>query len=150
MILIAHDIRSLHNVGAFFRTSDAFGIKKIYLTGYTGCPPRKEIAKTALGSEHRVPWEHREELDPLITELKEKGMMVVALEIADRAIRIDELTIPVENIALILGSEVEGISSHILEQCDVIVSIPMSGIKKSLNVSVAAGIALFAITQKIQ
>ena len=150
MILIAHDIRSLHNVGAFFRTADAFGIEKIYLTGYTGCPPRKEIAKTALGSEHRISWEHRVDLDALIVELKEKEMKIVALQIADRAIRIDGLDIPLNRIALILGSEVEGISSHILDQCDTIVSIPMTGIKKSLNVSVAAGIALFAITQKIQ
>ena len=150
MILIAHNIRSLHNVGAFFRTADAFGVEKIYLTGYTGCPPRKEIAKTALGSEHRIAWEQCDELDPLIVELKEKGMKIVALEIADRAIRVDELNIPIENIALIVGSEVEGISPAILDACDEIVSIPMIGVKKSLNVSVATGIALFAITAKIR
>ena len=159
MILIAHNIRSLHNVGAFFRTADAFsarggsasggGVEKIYLTGYTGCPPRKEIAKTALGSEHRVPWEHREDLDSLLVELKANGMNIVALEIADNSIRVDQLEIPIDQIALIVGSEVEGISQQILEQCDAIVSIPMIGMKKSLNVSVATGIALFAITQKI-
>ena len=150
MYLIAHNIRSLHNVGAFFRTADAFDVEKIYLTGYTGCPPRKEIAKTALGSEHRIPWEQRDELDPLIAELKEKGMKIVALEIADRSIRVDELSIPIENIALIVGSEVEGISPAVLDACDEIVSIPMIGVKKSLNVSVATGIALFAITAKIR
>ena len=150
MILIAHDIRSLHNVGAFFRTADAFNLEKIYLTGYTGCPPRKEIAKTALGSEHRIPWEHRDEIDPLIVELKEKGKKIVALEISDLSVRVDELDIPLDQIALIVGSEVEGISKSIMDQCDTIVSIPMIGVKKSLNVSVATGIELFAITQKIR
>ena len=77
-------------------------------------------------------------------------MKIVALEIADRAIRVDELNIPIENIALIVGSEVEGISPAILDACDEIVSIPMIGVKKSLNVSVATGIALFAITAKIR
>lgn len=150
MVLIAHNIRSLHNVGAFFRTSDAFGVEKIYLTGYTGCPPRKEIAKTALGSEHRIPWEHREDLDELILELKSAGKKIVALEISDRAIPVDKLETSVENIALIVGSEVEGISPQLLEQCDEIIEIPMIGVKKSLNVSVATGIALFAIMTKIR
>lgn len=150
MILIAHNIRSLHNVGAFFRTADAFGIEKIYLTGYTGCPPRKEIAKTALGSEHRIPWEHREDLDPLLLELKSTGKKIVALEISDRSIPVGALEISTEQIALIVGSEVEGISPYLLEQCDEIIEIPMIGTKKSLNVSVATGIALFAIMTKIR
>lgn len=150
MILIAHNIRSLHNVGAFFRTADAFGVEKIYLTGYTGCPPRKEIAKTALGSEHRIPWEHRENLDELLLELKSARKKIVALEISDRAIPVGALEIPVEQVALIVGSEVEGISPQLLEQCDEIIEIPMIGIKKSLNVSVATGIALFAIMTKIR
>ena len=150
MILIAHNIRSLHNVGAFFRTADAFGVEKIYLTGYTGCPPRKEIAKTALGSEHRIPWEHRENIDELLLELKSAGKKIVALEISNRAIPVRALEIPIEDIALIVGSEVEGISPQVLAECDEIIEIPMIGGKKSLNVSVAAGIALFAITTKIR
>jgi tRNA G18 (ribose-2'-O)-methylase SpoU len=150
MILIAHNIRSLHNVGAFFRTADAFGVEKIYLTGYTGCPPRKEIAKTALGSEHRIPWEHRENIDELLLELKSAGKKIVALEISNRAIPVGALEIPIEDIALIVGSEVEGISPQVLAECDEIIEIPMIGGKKSLNVSVAAGIALFAITTKIR
>lgn len=150
MYLIAHNIRSLHNVGAFFRTADAFGVTKIYLTGYTGCPPRKEIAKTALGSEHRIPWEHRENLDELLGELKGEGKKIVALEISDRAVRVDQLEIPVDQIALIVGSEVEGISAELLAKCDEVIEIPMIGTKKSLNVSVATGIALFAITAKIR
>ncbi|OGL70455.1 hypothetical protein A3C09_02015 [Candidatus Uhrbacteria bacterium RIFCSPHIGHO2_02_FULL_47_44] len=150
MILISHNIRSLHNVGAFFRTADAFGVEKIYLTGYTGCPPRKEIAKTALGSEHRILWEHREDLDSLLLELKSAGKKLVALEISDRAIPVSALEISLENIVLIVGSEVEGISPDLLEQCDEIIEIPMIGTKKSLNVSVATGIALFAIATKIR
>lgn len=148
MYLIAHNIRSLHNVGAFFRTADVFGVEKLYLTGYTGCPPRKEIAKTALGSEHRILWEYREHLDALLLELKSAGKKIVALEISDRAIPVSTLEFPVERIALIVGSEVEGISPDLLDQCDEIVEIPMIGAKKSLNVSVATGIALFAIATK--
>ncbi len=150
MYLIAHNIRSLHNVGAFFRTADVFGVEKLYLTGYTGCPPRKEIAKTALGSEHRVLWEQVEDVMVLIERLKQEGKKIVGLEMSDRAIDIDHLELPSEQIALVLGSEVEGLSKELLDACDFIVEIPMPGQKKSLNVSVAAGIALFAITRKIR
>lgn len=148
MYLIAHNIRSLHNVGAFFRTADAFAVEKIYLTGYTGCPPRKEIAKTALGSEHRVSWEYREDIHLLIQELKEEGKKIVALEMSDKAILIDRLKIEPKEIALIVGSEVEGVARELLDQCYAIVSILTPGVKKSLNVSVATGIALFAMMTK--
>lgn len=148
MILLAHNIRSLHNVGAFFRTADAFGVEKIYLSGYTGCPPRKEIAKTALGSEHRVIWEYREDVLPLLDELKRQGMKIVALEMSPNAIELTKFTENPEKVALVVGSEVEGISPELLQKCDHIVSILTPGMKKSLNVSVATGIALFAISSK--
>ncbi|MEK7615012.1 MAG: TrmH family RNA methyltransferase [Patescibacteria group bacterium] len=149
MILIAHDIRSLHNVGAIFRSADAFGVEKIYLTGYTGHPPQKEIAKTALGSEHRVPWEENADLPDLLKKLQSKDFLIVALENNVDAIPIDTLK-TTKPIVLLLGNETEGIAPEILSLCDEKVEIPMPGTKRSLNVSVATGIALFALASQKQ
>jgi len=147
MIIIAHDIRSLHNVGAIFRCADVFGVEKIYLTGYTGQPPAKEIAKTALGSEHRVVWERGADIYALIHSLREQGFQIVALETGVSALSLTEFQ-PTKPLALLLGNERDGIASDILSLCDLKVEIPMPGFKRSLNVSVATGIALFALTQK--
>ena len=154
MRLIALDIRSLHNVGAIFRSADAFSVEKLYLCGITGVPPRKEISKTALGSEQRVVWEYTQDVNLLVEELKQNGFLIIALETGDRSVSIisilRNLNIKVDEvgnkkIVLIVGNEVEGISTSVLDLCDSIVNIPMTGDKKSLNVSVATGIALFAI-----
>ncbi len=147
MIIIAHNIRSLHNVGAIFRSSDAFSVEKLYLTGYTGQPPRKEIAKTALGSQNRVAWEHVEDVSELIVQLKQNGYHIAALETGEGAVSIDDVS-EEKPIALVLGNEVEGIDAPTKSACDVILEIPMPGAKQSLNVSVATGIALFALSQK--
>lgn len=146
MILIAHNIRSLHNVGAIFRSADAFNVEKIYLTGYTGKPPRKEIAKTALGSEQRINWEHVENVFDVVNQLKEDGLNIYALETGEKVVSICDVIVD-KPFALILGNEVEGIEKQVLDVCDVIIEIPMPGKKRSLNVSVATGIALFALTQ---
>ncbi|MBU0646611.1 TrmH family RNA methyltransferase [Patescibacteria group bacterium] len=148
MHLIAHNIRSLHNVGAIFRSADAFGIKKLWLTGYTAAPPRPEIAKVALGSDQRVAWEKREDLDDLIKELRIQGFSIAALETGKGSIPINNFHHPAMETVLILGNEVEGLEPRILEQVDNILAIPMLGKKQSLNVSVAAGIAMFSLTQK--
>lgn len=150
MRLIALDIRSLHNVGSIFRSADAFSVEKLYLCGITGVPPRKEIAKTALGSEHRVVWEYREDIYILINELKKEGYRVVSLETGIRSIPLTDYSPENENIVLIVGNEVEGIPTSVLDVCDQILNIPMIGEKKSLNVSVATGIALFAIQTKLR
>ena len=147
MLLIAHDIRSLHNVGAIFRSADVFGVEKIYLTGYTGRPPRKEIAKTALGSEQRVKWEGREDVTALIQLLREQSYQLVALETGTDAQSLTEFY-PTESLALVIGNERDGIPAEVLSLCDFKVEIAMPGLKRSLNVSVAVGIALFALTQK--
>lgn len=147
MIVIAHNIRSLHNVGSIFRSCDVFGVEKLYLTGITGAPPRKEIAKVALGSEHRVAWEQVEDVFELVGRLKAEGNKIVALENGIQAQAIDSIT-PEQHMALVLGNEVQGIESDVLDQCDLLVEIPMPGRKRSLNVSVAAGIALFALTRQ--
>lgn len=146
MIVIAHNIRSLHNVGSIFRSCDVFSVEKLYLTGITGAPPRKEIAKVALGSEHRVAWEHVDDVFELLTRLKKEGIKIIALENGVGAQSIDTVA-PGEPYALILGNEVEGIDRAILDQCDVLVEISMPGQKQSFNVSVATGIALFALTR---
>ncbi|MBI4435433.1 TrmH family RNA methyltransferase [Candidatus Uhrbacteria bacterium] len=147
MIVIAHNIRSLHNVGSIFRSCDVFGVEKLYLSGITGAPPRKEIAKVALGSEHRVAWETVGDMLGLISRLQSDGYIVVALENEPRAKPIDAC-VPIGPLAIILGSEVSGIDSSVLDLCDHVVKIPMPGRKQSLNVSVAAGIALFALTSQ--
>lgn len=147
MIVIAHNIRSLHNVGSIFRSCDVFGVEKVYLTGITGTPPRKEIAKVALGSEHRVDWERVEDVFELVTRLKVEGHTLVALENGVKSQAIDSFE-PTGKIVLVLGSEVEGIEPELLQLCDVTLEIPMIGRKQSLNVSVATGIALFALTRQ--
>ena len=150
MILIAHNIRSLHNVGSFFRSADAFGIEKMDLTGYTAVPPRQEIAKTALGSEDRMPWEHEDDILSLLSHLKQTGKTIVALETREGSEPMTEFLAKHSDndFVVIVGNEVTGIEKEILAVVDAIVEIPLLGRKQSLNVSVAAGIALFAFTAR--
>lgn len=158
IIVIAHNIRSTHNVGAIFRTADGFGITKIILSGYTPYPRltsgdtrlphiaeklTKQIHKTALGAEATVPFEYHEELN--LNALHIAGYRIVALEQSPRSVFLNEYTAP-DKIALLLGEEVEGISEDLLEQCDDIIEIPMKGSKESFNVSVAAGVAMYGLT----
>jgi len=157
IIVIAHNIRSTHNVGAIFRTAEGFGINKIILSGYTPYPTlakdsrlphiseklTSQIHKTALGAEDLVPFEYTE-LPPL-DELKEQGYRIVGLEQADRSINLNDYQ-PPKKIALLIGEEVHGIEAALLEQCEDILEIPMLGKKESFNVSVATGIALYALT----
>jgi 23S rRNA (guanosine2251-2'-O)-methyltransferase len=142
--LLAHNIRSLWNVGSFFRTADAFGVEKIYLTGYTGHPPRKEITKTALGAEEFVEWEHARDPTPFVKELKKDGWQIVALEQTHDAIPLHKFTNPNPNagILLIVGHELDGVPGNLLALADSVVEIPMKGKKESLNVAVAAGVTL--------
>lgn len=158
IIVIAHNIRSTHNVGAIFRTAEGFGVERIILSGYTPYPKlpekdgrlphiaeklTKQIHKTALGAEEMVPFEYLPEPD--ITMLKNNGYTVVGLEQDERSVMLNNYKRP-EKIALLLGEEVEGITSDLLALCDDIIEIPMVGKKESFNVSVAAGIALFGLS----
>lgn len=146
--LILHDIRSSHNVGSIFRTADAVGVSKIYLSGYTPAPTdkfgraNKEIAKTALGAEQTIEWEKNENVWELIKKLKTDNQQLIALEQSSDSIDYKKVKIN-GAIAIILGNEVEGIAPEILKQCDLVAEIPMRGKKESLNVAVAAGVALF-------
>ncbi|RMD51824.1 TrmH family RNA methyltransferase [Candidatus Parcubacteria bacterium] len=147
MMLVAHNIRSLYNVGSIFRNAAAFGVEKLYLTGYTAAPPRKEIAKVALGAQDLVVWE-KTNFDTALKELKDNGYQVWGLENDDSAIDIKNLTEKKQaNIALVLGNEVEGLDKETIEKLAGTVKIPMAR-KKSLNVAVASGVAIYVLTQK--
>lgn len=143
--LLAHNIRSLWNVGSFFRTADAFGVEKIYLTGYTGQPPRKEITKTALGAEEFVPWEHHEDPVEVVRPLRKEGWQIVALEQVGGSVELGSFE-PELNVLLIVGHELDGVPGSLLALADAIIEIPMQGKKESLNVSVALGVALAHVT----
>ncbi len=144
IFLICHNIRSLHNVGAMFRTADVFGVSKIYLCGYTGTPPRKEITKVALGAEEWIPWEYKKQTGRLLQKLKSAGVRVVALETVPNAKPLSNYK-PKFPLALIVGNEVTGIPEALLKFAHDVVAIPMTGKKESLNVSVAAGVALYGL-----
>lgn len=139
--LLAHNVRSLWNVGSFFRTSDALQIERIYLTGFTGYPPRTEITKTAIGAEHWVSWEHARDPLPILRHLKEEGWQIVSLERNDAARDLSSFA-PADRVCLIVGHELTGVSDALLSLSDAVVQIPMLGKKESLNVAVATGIAL--------
>lgn len=142
--VVLENIRSLYNVGAIFRTCDGAFIEKIYICGYTGFPPRKEIDKTALGSTESVPWERVPNTYEVIYRLRSKGFQIVSLEQCRSSVPYDqaEYRFP---LCLVLGNEVSGVSDGIVAAGDLAVDIPMYGLKQSLNVSVAAGIALYRI-----
>ncbi len=139
--LLAYNVRSLWNVGSFFRTCDAMAVEKIYLTGYTGVPPRKEITKTAIGAEEYVAWEQHADPVPVVTELKNDGWSIVSLELTPDAVDVRTYQ-PSEKVCLLVGHELTGVPAELLALSDATVMIPMLGTKESLNVAVAAGIAL--------
>ena len=159
LVVIAHNIRSTYNIGAILRSCDGFGVAKVYCTGYTPYPTlpgdtrlphirqktSRQIHKTALGAEASVAITHSEGLLPAINTLKSQGFTVVALEQHPKAVLLPGF-VPPQKIALLLGEEVHGTPQEILAKCDSIVEIPMQGKKESFNVSVAAGIALYALT----
>ncbi|NTU68646.1 MAG: RNA methyltransferase [Chlorobiaceae bacterium] len=141
--LVLHNIRSMWNVGAMFRSADAAGIEKIVITGYTATPPRKEIDKVALGAQETVPWEHCVDPFEAVGRLKRAGRRVFGLEIAENSLPYDGLASGDFPAAIIVGNEVEGIGDELLSLCDEVLEIPQYGTKHSLNVAVAAGIAMF-------
>jgi|SRR3989344_5426657 len=161
--LILDNIRSRENVGSIFRTADGAGVTKIYLCGITPCPPHPKIEKTSLGAETYVPWEYYKDTWRLLKKLKAstrklserssrrmtEGLKLIALEQTKDSINIFEFkSLDLKPLALIVGNEVKGISPKILEYCDKKISIPMYGKKESLNVSVAAGVALYALVSR--
>ena len=142
--LIAHDIRSRENVGSLFRTCDSLGVKKLWLTGYTPAPPDEKISKVALGAERSVAFEQVTDVMSVVRRFKSEGVPVFALEITPEATELSSFA-PPDRLAILLGTETTGIPPSLLRECDGAVKITQRGIKESLNVSVAAGIAAWKV-----
>ena len=159
IIVIAHNIRSTHNIGALFRTADGFGVTRLIISGYSPYPAvahdirlphlarrqTAQIHKTALGAEITVPCEYQEVPD--FAALRTAGYTVVGLEQDGRSVLLPNYTAPAK-VALLLGEETQGLTGALRDACDVLLEIPMRGQKESFNVSVAAGIALYGLTTK--
>jgi tRNA G18 (ribose-2'-O)-methylase SpoU len=145
--LIAHDIRSLENVGALFRTCDSLGVAKLWLSGYTAAPPDPRIDKVALGAEKFVSFEVVKDIGTLLDRLAHEGVSVYALEITPDAHDLASFQ-PPNRVALLLGTETTGIPPSLIERCVGAVQISQKGKKESLNVAVAAGIAAWAILHR--
>ncbi|NDD27594.1 MAG: TrmH family RNA methyltransferase [Proteobacteria bacterium] len=143
--LLAEDVRSLFNIGSFFRTLDGLGGAHLFLTGISGTPPQGQIVRTALGAHASVPWSYAVSALPVITAARAHGCRVVALESTTRAVPLRQACRPPRAL-LVMGNEVEGVSPEVLDACDDHVHIPMRGVKSSLNVAVAAGLALWHYT----
>lgn len=148
LVLVLDNIRSMWNVGSMFRTADACGVRELVLCGITACPPRDEIRKTALGAERAVPWRYRADTAAALAELAADGYRTVALECGDGAVPVSEYPWGGPT-ALVVGNEVAGVSPAAAAGCPTQVSIPMRGVKQSLNVSVACGIALHAASTAV-
>ncbi|HQY20414.1 MAG TPA: RNA methyltransferase [Ignavibacteria bacterium] len=148
--VLCDNIRSIFNVGAIFRTSDAAFVEKIYLTGYTPYPPRKEIEKVALGATETVPWEYYKDPVEIVLNLKKENIKIAVLEITDEQNLIWNVKPADFPLCLVLGNEITGVSKEIIDLADMSFEIPMLGMKQSLNVSVAYGVAVFEMVKKIQ
>jgi len=154
IVVVLDNIRSLHNVGSIFRTADAAGISMIYLSGITPAPLdrfgnfRPQMTKVALGAEKTVPWKKAAETLKLVKRLKNAGYEIISAEQDKRAVPYAKFIPKNKKVALVVGPEVNGITKNILDESDIILEIPMSGRKESLNVSVAFGIIVFHLIQK--
>ena len=151
IIIILDDIRSLHNIGSVFRTSDAFLIEKIYLCGITATPPNKEIHKTALGATDTVEWEYQKNILDVITKLKAHKVAIYAIEQVENSTLLQDFKVDLnKKYALIFGNEVKGVSQEAIHESDGVIEIPQLGTKHSLNISVSAGIVVWDLFQKIK
>ncbi len=149
IIVVLDNIRSMHNVGSVFRTADAFLTEAICLCGYTPQPPHRDIHKTALGATETVDWLYYANTMDAITELKQRGYRIFAVEQVEGSISLEQFNMPGEKIAIVFGNEVEGVNSDVLKLADGCIEIPQFGMKHSLNISVAAGIVLWKLTEPV-
>lgn len=142
VIIVLDNVRSLSNIGSFFRTADAFRICEIFLCGITACPPHREIHKTALGAEDSVRWRYFDTTEDACKYLKENNYVINAVEQIENSVMLNDY-VPVERSAYIFGNEVDGVDDEVLPYCDSAIEIPQEGTKHSLNVSVSAGIVMY-------
>lgn len=144
LVIVLDNVRSMHNVGSVFRTADGFAVEKIILTGITGQPPHREIEKTALGATESIDWVYESDVLQAVTQLKDQGYVLCAVEQAAESIRLDQFRPdPDKKYALIFGNEVHGVTSSVMEVVDQCLEIPQFGTKHSFNISVTAGILLW-------
>ena len=142
--VVLDNVRSAQNVGAFFRTGDAFAVEKILLCGITATPPSREIHKSSLGAEFTVAWEHYPSTTEAVAQLKEQGYTVLAIEQVEGAVMLDKLTVDsTKKYALVFGNEVMGVDQAVVNICDGAIEIPQVGTKHSINVSVCGGVVLW-------
>ena len=154
LMAILEDVRSLWNVGSIFRTAAGAGFQQLYLCGITGCPPRKEIAKTSLGAEDVIAWEYVQSTLEVLPTLKSRGVFILGLEKTETSVDLSGFLNDERNagkfslpLCVVLGNEVSGVSAEALSYCDVVCHLPMRGIKESLNVAVAFGIASYLVSE---
>lgn len=148
LVVVLDNVRSMHNVGSVFRTSDGFLIEGIYLCGYTPQPPHRDINKTALGATETVTWSYFKSTMEAVHSLREKGFRILAVEQAENSISLEKLGWDGKSpLALVFGNEVEGVEQEVIDQCDGCLEIPQWGMKHSLNISVAAGIVLWEMVR---
>ena len=145
--VLLDNVRSMYNVGAFFRTADAAGVEKLLLCGITASPPKHAISKTALGAEERVAWEHSWNAAAMLSRMREQGYEIAAIETSPRAIDLFDWR-PRFPVCLLFGHEVDGVQAPLLEQADAFVCIPMLGSKHSLNVATAGGVVIYELLRK--
>lgn len=142
--VVLDNIRSLQNVGAFFRTADAFAVEHIALCGITAAPPNRDIHKTALGAELTVEWSHHARTIDCVERLRAEGYRIVAVEQVEGATMLDRFrAVPGERYALVFGNEVAGVDQQVVDRCDEAIEIPQAGTKHSINVSVSGGVVLW-------
>lgn len=145
--LLLENVRSMYNVGAFFRTADGAGLERLYLSGITARPPKKELSKTALGAEERVPWAGVDDAPALVRDLHATGYEIAAIETSTHAVDIFDWH-PRFPVCVLFGHEVDGLSRSLLDLCDTHVRIPMLGLKHSLNVASAGAIVMYELLRK--
>lgn len=148
IVVVAHDLRSAHNVGSVFRTADSAGLSGVVLTGFTPTPDHRGVAKTALGAHDAVPWRHSPDLEAALAELRAAGYRIGALERTPEAVPPASVVATSFPLALVLGNEVDGVPASVLAEVDLVVGLPQYGVKASLNVSVAFGVAAYRLVER--
>jgi len=146
--VMVHNVRSIHNVGSIFRTSDAARIEHVHLTGFTGTPDHKDLHKTALGAQDAVEWSHHDDPLPVLDTLREEGFTIAVLEQTSNSISPNKVSPEVYPLCLLVGNEVHGVDDQLIEVADLAVELPQYGAKISMNVGVAYGIAVYDLVRR--
>jgi len=150
LVVVLDEVRSLHNIGSVFRTSDAFLVNRIYLCGITATPPHPEMHKTALGAEDTVDWTYKKHTLEAVEELHNQGYTVLAIEQVEGSTMLDNLSLDADKkYAIVMGNEVKGVQQEVVNACDGCIEIPQYGTKHSLNVSVTTGIVLWEFAKRM-